>query len=325
MWLSPKRSDLAQVVSSANSYLLLCSPYISRPGLEIISDHLPSSVQRIDIWTKLSMEDWLVGASQPDGLLEFIEEAQTQNITFGLRESSRLHAKIIYSDGDQGLAGSSNLTAGGFGNNIEVVNVVAGDELTALGEFANSIRHQLNSVSLESFSDFVRRCLEKIDSQEALLQLIRDESPEVEPALIARALIPYGDFLEALEPSSNSLHSEIIRIARNHDGNNNSGKVKQAFYGVQRFLQEYPQHISLVSGLPTGEWFDVASSSLSNDWAAFLNGFRDETSKPYSYSIPTLRRYLTPNSGGTRTGGGGGDNELKRVWQAVGQMMAKAG
>lgn len=324
MWLSPKRNDLAQVVSSANNYLLLCSPYISRPGLDIISDNLPPSVQNIDIWTKLSAEDWLVGASQPDGLLEFIE-AQRQNIKFELRESSRLHAKIIYSDGDQGLAGSSNLTAGGFGNNIEVVNVVAGDELKALGEFANSIRQWLNPVSLASFSDFVRRCLEKIDTQEALLQLIRDESPESEPALILRAIIPYGDFLEALEPSNNSLHREIITIARNHDGNNNSGKVKQAFYGVQRFLQEYPQHIPFVSGLPAGAWFEVASSPLNDDWVTFLSDFGDEASSPYSYSIPTLIRYLTPNSGGTRTGGGGGDNELKRVWQAVGRMMAGAG
>ena len=319
MWKSPTFQDLEEVISKANERLLVCSPYISRPALDVINDALPRSVKNVDVWTKLSAEDWLIGASQPDGLLEFIESIEARNISVALRESSKLHAKIVYSDGNEGLAGSANLTAGGFGNNIEVVRRICGDELIALQKFADTIRPQLAPVSLESFKEFIGRCLQKIDSQEALLQLIREEVPDatVEPS----QLIPYSNFLDLLDKSTNPLEQQIKTIARNLDGNNNSGKVKQAFYGVQRFLQEYPQHIQLVSALPQQEWFDVSDSELANDWRNFLRDYGQEVSEHYAYSMPTLIRYLTPNSGGTRIGGGGGDNELKRVWPSVGRMM----
>ncbi len=319
MWTAPTFDALTQVIAGANNRLLLCSPYISRPALHVVSDALPKSVNHIEVWTKLSAEDWLVGASQPDGLLEFIDLVESRNVTTSVRESHSLHAKIIYSDGDEGLAGSSNLTAGGFGNNLEVVKRVNGSELAELRTFAETLRPQLNSVPLESFRNFVGQCLDKIDSQEALLQLIREEIPD--GTIGTSQLIPYSDYLRLVDQSTSQLEIQIRTIARNLDNNNNSGKIKQAFYGIQRFLQEYPQHLTFIRGLPQQEWFDVSESALWNDWRAFLTNYAAESSDAYSYSIAALIRYLTPSSGGTRTGGGGGDNELKRVWASVGRMM----
>ena len=295
MWKSPSFHDLEEVVAGANERLLLCSPYISRPALSVVTDALPASVRHIELWTKLSAEDWLIGVSQPDGLLEFIEMAQARNAATTLRESSRLHAKIICSDGPEGLAGSANLTAGGFGVNLEVIRRISGEELVELREFANTIRPNLNLIDLEDFRVFVDSCLKKIDSQEALLDLIRGELPEAE--LIPARLIPYSAFLERLDKSTGQLENEIRTIARNFDQNNNSGKVKQAFFGIQRFLQEYPHHIRFVSQLPEDEWFDISGSTLVADWKTFLSSYGDEESDHYSYSIPTLIRYLTPTSG----------------------------
>ena len=59
------------------------------------------------------------------------------------------------------------------------------------------------------------------------------------------------------------------------------------------------------------------------DWQGFLADFREEHNEAHRYAIRTLTGYLTPSSGGTRTGGGGGDNELKRVWPFVARVMSR--
>lgn len=321
MWKSPNLDDLRQVIATANKRLLLCSPFISRPGLIAVQQALPSTVEHIDIWTRLSPEDWLTGTSQPDGLLEFIDAVGAPaGRSIAIRTSPSLHAKIILPDGTEGIAGSSNLTAGGFGGNIEVVKHVRGEELAELRSFAESIRPRLQAVPLDSFRNFVGQCLTKVDSQEALLDLIRTEMPP--PSIGPRPMISYRAYLDSLRPSTNPLDQEILTIALNLDLNNNGGKVKHAFYGIQRFLQEYPQHIGFVAALPRGQWFDVSGSPLERDWRTFLRSYESEDSPSYQYSMWTLvHTYLTPTSGGTRTGGGGGDNELKRLWPSVGQLI----
>ena len=321
MWKSPGIEDLREAVATANTHLLLCSPYITRPGLEATAESLPATVSHIDIWTKLSPTDWLVGASQPDGLLDFIQSFQSSGQrTVALRVSERLHAKIILSDGPVAIAGSANLTSGGFGANHEVVRMVRGAELLELRHFVESIRPKLDGVGLAGFRSFVSSCLAKVDSQEALLDLIRGEMPPHD--VTARSLIPYSTYIEYLRNSNASQDRDILAIALNLDHNNNSGKVKHAFYGIQRFLQEYPQHLAYVAGLDPDQWFDVRLSPLWADWRSFLDAYESEASDAYQYRMRTLvRTYLTHASGGYLTGGGGGDNELKRAWSSVGRAM----
>lgn len=318
MWKSPTYQDLRSVIAGAHQRLLLCSPYVSRRGLAIVEDNIPESVTQLEFWTRLSTQDWLTSVSEPDGILEFVEGMVETKRSVALRESNNLHAKMVLSDGTPGLAGSANLTRGGFVTNIEVVRVVDGDELDQLREYAEGLRPRLQAISLEQLRSFVSQCLSKTTTQEALLDLIRTEIPE--PILGPSPLIPYARFLEVLRSSPEPLAQEILSIALNHDGNNNSGKVKHAFYGVQRFLQEHPEHLDFVAALPDA-WFDVSDSPLSAAWQTFLSQYEAEESEEFRYSVRTLIRYLTPSSGGTRTGGGGGDNELKRVWPFVGRLM----
>jgi hypothetical protein len=83
-------------------------------------------------------------------------------------------------------------------------------------------------------------------------------------------------------------------------------------------------HRAAVDGLPL-EWFDVLDSAFANDWLQFLNDFDDESNLDYGYSIRILRNYLPFNYGGTLTGGGGGSNELKRVWPYIGRALRSLG
>lgn len=321
MWMMPRTDDLREVVRAGTSNLILCSPFISRSGLSVVEDAMPPSLNHIDIWTRLKTEDWLTGASHPDGLLEFIDSfcsAGGKSVT--LRASNLLHAKIVLSDGPLGLAGSANLTGGGYHSNLELIRRVSGPELIQLKEVAESLRPLLDAIPMDSFRVFVQQCLNKIEAQEALFDLVRDEMPPAD--LAPRPLVPYRQYLDRLRDSPGALDHEILDIALNVDGNNNGGKVKHAFYGVQRFLQEYPQYVVFVAALPPDRWFDIAGSHMEADWKRFLHDFEAEESTAYQYSMQTLiDKYLTPASGGRQRGGGGGTNELKRVWPSVGRLM----
>ena len=319
-WLLPDEKVLREVISTSEGELLLCSPYISTPALSLVSDTLPDAVAKIEFWTKLDARDWLTGASDFEGLLDFIDRVEGQVAQVAVRHASRLHAKMILSGGPKAMAGSANLTAGGFMRNIEVSRVVTGNELNELHQVANEIRPKLSLITQDQLVKFVSECTTKVESKEALLDLIREETPPF--TANGSSLMPYRDFLSYLKARQSQLASEILRIATNQDGNNNTGKVKQAFFGVQRFLQEHPQHHSFVANLPI-RWFDVMESHLSSDWIQFLDRFASEVNLGYEYSIPTLRGYLPKSQGGTLEGGGGGSNQLKRVWPFVGRAMQR--
>ena len=317
-WVAPNKESLEEVVNASKGHLILCSPYVSTPTLNIIANALPKRVKMLEFWTKLSARDWFTGASDPEGLLDFLREITGHLQRVDVKHANYLHSKIVISDSSKALAGSANLTTGGFMRNIETSCIVTGREVTQLREIVSTIRPKLSGITMEGLSKFVSDCTAKADEKEALLELIRDQMP---PSISSKGkLIPYASFKSFLRRNRSNLAKEMHVIAVNLDGNNNQGKVKQAFYGVQRFLQEYPQYRSRVESLPL-KWFDVAESSLWDDWRDFLNTFADEIDEGYDYSIPTLRGYLPLRYGGTLAGGGGGSNQLQRAWPLVGRIL----
>ena len=320
-WLSPTPEALEEVIGTAEGHLILCSPYIKSRALNVVANALPETVASIEVWTKLSLRDWLTGASEPEELLDFLDQVEGggRRVSTAMRSGENLHAKIIISDGPKAMAGSANLTAGGYFHNVEVARVVEGEETTELRAVVDKIRPDLRRVARDDFTKFVSTCLEQSRTQEALIDLILEEAPEQDDP-VSQQLMSFGSFKTYLAESPRPLAEETLRIADNSDKNNNTGKVKQAFFGVQRFLQEYPQHQSYVEHLPDTQWFEVQHSHLWEDWQRFLGDFSEERDENLRYDISTLRGYLTPSSGGTRRGGGGGDNELKRVWPFVGRI-----
>ena len=125
---------------------------------------------------------------------------------------------------------------------------MTGREVEQVRELVDLMRPKLSRISLDRFAQFVSECTAIEGTKEALLDLIRQETPQL--TVGAGALMPYGQFLSFLESHRSKLAGEVLHIAKNHDGNNNTGKVKQAFFGVQRFLQEYPEHSGKVESLP---------------------------------------------------------------------------
>lgn len=321
-WTRPELDTLRNVVGSSSGKLLLCSPFVKRHVLQIVQESLPETVNEIEIWTKLDFRDWLIGASEPDGILDLVEDSLDHGRRVQVLHGNRLHAKAVVSNGPLALAGSANLTMGGYLRNQELIRQVDGSETDLLRVVVESFRDELVPVSKARLQQFVTQCQDAVDTQEALLQLIRDEVPPADsPALVQASLISYPEFWDFLERSSSDVAAQVLDIAMNRDRNNNTGKVKQAFFGIQRFLQEYPEHLAFVSALDDEEWFDVRASRLIEDWTEFLGRFENESDGHHQYSIGTLRGYLPTPAGGRLVGGGGGENQLKRVWPFVGRIM----
>ena len=162
-WLSPTPDALKEVVAQAEGHLILCSPYIKSRALNVVAGALPSTVSSIEVWTKLSLRDWLTGASEPEELLDFLDqvEGEGRKVSTAMRSGDNLHAKIIISDGPKAMAGSANLTAGGYFHNVEVARLVDGDETAELRAVVDKIRPDLRRVERDDFTKFVSTCLEQ--------------------------------------------------------------------------------------------------------------------------------------------------------------------
>ncbi len=226
-WTRPDIDALRQVIRSSRGKLLLCSPFVRRDVLETVQESLPVAVDEMEIWTKLDFRDWLVGASEPDAILDLVDDSISRGRAVSVFQGNRLHAKVVISNGPTALAGSANLTMGGYLRNQELIRRVDGKETDLLRGIVN---------------------------------------------------------------------------------------------GIQRFLQEYPEHQAYVATLDDNEWFDVRGSHLLEDWKEFLRRFENEADDHHQYSIRTLRGYLPVPVGGRLSGGGGGENQLKRVWPFVGRI-----
>lgn len=90
------------------------------------------------------------------------------------------------------------------------------------------------------------------------------------------------------------------------------GHLFQAAGAIQRFLEAHPEHIATIQAAAALEPYKPTGQVLA-DWKAFLAQQHDGPygQGKFGYNYGTLKGYLTPKYGGTRTGGGGGDNEFE--------------
>jgi len=317
-WKNPDANDVATVISSTNSHLLICSPFISGYGLSLVRRSLPHSVQRLEVWTRMVLRDWVTGASEPDALLDFLDSLPNA-VQSHLYTSRHLHSKFLLADDNLGWAGSSNLTRGGFATNIEIGKIIQPPEIAEILRYANNARELLSPTSRADLQNFVTECQRRTKDREALLALVQDVAPAVPGK---QPLDPLTRFIDFCKTFSGAAADDIRVIYYNTDGNNRTGHLKQGYYAVQRFLQEYPQHLGYVSGLPE-EAFDLRESPVETDWRAFVARFPEDANDDLGYDLRILiDTYLTPTFGGKRLGGGGGDYPFKLVWPFVGRLMA---
>lgn len=319
-WKTPDREDLAHIARAATESLHICSPFITRTGINILAEHLPNSLSRVEVWTKFDARDWITGASDPDGLLDFLEGLPAAS-QIDLRVSERLHAKFLVANGQVGVAGSANLTRGGFGGNIEIVRSISPAEISELTAYISSVRGELGVASLADLREFVSRCYDHTQEKEALLDLIREALPEPAPGTGKMPIRPISDFMDFLNTLTGPVVEVIRTIYFNQDGNNRTGHLKQGYYAVQRFFQEHPDYLAEVSHFQLDEPCNFREQpELHRAWLDFIQDSA-EADSGFGYDFTVLKGYLTPNFGGRRVGGGGGDYPFRLVWTPVARML----
>lgn len=101
------------------------------------------------------------------------------------------------------------------------------------------------------------------------------------------------------------------------------GHVTQAIGVSQEFLGAFPAHIATIRKSDPTKPFDVAAHRrLQGDltsWIASQSGTFGRAS--YGYSYDSFKRNTTPTLGGTRRGGGGADDEFKRVLRLMAEYL----
>ena len=173
-WISPSFDDLKTVIKASCGKLILCSPYIKGSALKKVVKYLPGAVTKIEVWTKLSKRDWLVDASDLPALAKFQQEQHGKGCSVGIYCLDDLHAKIIISDGPMALAGSANLTQGGFERNTEIARIVNKEEIEQLRGVVREIEGKVTPVSEDELQDFVSWC----ESNRGKKQNIQNQLPK---------------------------------------------------------------------------------------------------------------------------------------------------
>ncbi|OGO53025.1 MAG: hypothetical protein A2148_00840 [Chloroflexi bacterium RBG_16_68_14] len=318
-WKVPDASDIATVVKAARERLLICSPFIKHYGIALVEDAIPATVRSVELWTRMDSRDWITGASDPDVVLEFLQRHAGKR-QVRLYTSNVLHAKLLLADDVLAGVGSGNLTRGGWSDNIEIVRVVEPPEIVEVLGYAEETRRLLSPTSLAEYGAFVGQCLTMADQKEALLDLVREVAPVPPPG--PAPLIPLSEFIRWCSAQPGFAAEEVVKIHKNVDQTNRQGHIKQAFYGAQRFFQEFPEHLSYLRSQAPDQPFELDESPMIGDWIAFLQQFQNERDSNYDYDIGTLVRILPESLGGIVIGGGGGGYPLKLVFPLVARRMA---
>ena len=98
------------------------------------------------------------------------------------------------------------------------------------------------------------------------------------------------------------------------------GHVFQSIGAVQQFYDAFPAHKVAAKAASPFEGYKP-SGQFKSDWNQFIlarNGAYGRALFGYDYT--KLKNIITPKYGGTRTGGGGADNELELAFRLVAEF-----
>jgi HKD family nuclease len=112
------KEKLASLLQSTSERVLISSPFVSRGGIEFLTDHLPSSVQNggsVQVLANLSPKNIVQGATEPESLDQLNETVSDTTI----HHLPGLHAKVYVADIQEAIVTSGNLTKGGLKKNFE--------------------------------------------------------------------------------------------------------------------------------------------------------------------------------------------------------------
>jgi len=116
---SPWEAAFSKLVSAPEQFLLLASPFVTRPVTRWVGDHLAKSTAAQDLQiiclTNLRVESVLNGSLELEGLAELGRAFRN----FSVIHLPALHAKVFIADYKLAIITSGNLTHGGLSGNYE--------------------------------------------------------------------------------------------------------------------------------------------------------------------------------------------------------------
>lgn len=332
----PTWQKLEEVVASASERLLVCAPYVTRPGLDRVRNHVREGVT-ITILTRISIDSWVDGVCDPEAILDFMR-------FFDIREvgvSDRLHAKALIADDRIALVGSANLTRRAYAHNLEIQSSLDAHEVDQVANLITRWDASIRNLEIEEFNCWVT------DHRNAVLEERRrldDEEPGALDALSraqeALDALAGGRAIERRpyrEPDSHHLedfvawldnHQEfagatkILERNQNRLGDNLTGHVRQSFFASYLFFQDnnrlVPEAARLLEELAAGA-ISPLDEELIEAWVEHVES--NAGTRTDLFSFPVLRGILPPSLGGTRQGGGGGSSTLKRILPLVARWL----
>ena len=102
------------------------------------------------------------------------------------------------------------------------------------------------------------------------------------------------------------------------------GHVTQAIGVSQKFLADHSKFVAMIRAADPTHPFNVSRHPQIHpaltDWLARRKGSFGRSAFRYNYD--TFKSIVTPGLGGTRSGGGGGDDEFKRVLRLMAEFSS---
>jgi len=168
-FLNPSWNYLEELLCSAHNSIFISSPWISKEGTAFLQSVIQKlsgrEIHEIELWTRFDPADFLFETSDHAGILSTLRLcSETLNkIDLQIWTYQRLHAKVYAVDGKRALITSSNLTQGGFMENIEVAIAIEGEaKIAHLFKALRRNQKQMTKVSVREVENFVKS-LQKIE------------------------------------------------------------------------------------------------------------------------------------------------------------------
>lgn len=334
IYFHEKGIELIKQASKDSKEGLICTPYYSERGLQLLAPFFENA-EKVEFWTRFSPLDWKAGVADMAALNKRIQSVLDKNKEFDIRVSDDLHAKIYNFSSDNVIIGSANLTWSAMTNNIEIVCQLTDKDAAISLDFLSSLRNKLTPVKAETFADYVAVAVDAISKPH--VEPLEEDSEmnaaiELAEEVFRKALAPIApdapkllhmeieEFIEYCRSESTDVSREVID---RYEGKHNlQGHVKHCFFGVFRFLSEFPEFIDQIAATPGNSLYDLTDTTVNIHWRNFLLTHSNEIDKEQGFSFRTLRVYLPPILGGICSGGGGGSGTLKRIFPLVARMLS---
>ncbi len=200
-------SQFVDLVSSAQDRLVLCAPYVSRDGAEVVARARSGRDQigaRSFILTDLSPRAVCAGATDPDAVMN------VANSLAGIKvvHLPRFHAKVYVADGHTAVVTSGNLTSGGLGRNYEYGVLIRDHALATciehdMLEYAD-LGAEMHQTTLQTY------CLAAADARRAYNQHVASSSRTIQRRL-ASALQAADESLIRARLAGGAMHTVFAK------------------------------------------------------------------------------------------------------------------